>query len=132
MSPGHSPEAESETFAPFGDDEKDFGDEQSARRPAAISTLALSPVQSGLIWAGTSNGLIQLTQDGGLTWRNVTPPDLNQHSNVVILEASHFDANVAFATVENRRDSTPYLYRTRDAGKSWEKITAGLAGRLDR
>ena len=83
-------------------------------------------MQSGVIWAGTSNGLIQLTQDGGLTWRNVTPPDLNEHSNVVILEASHFDANVAFATVENRRDETPYLYRTRDAGKSWEKITAGL------
>jgi photosystem II stability/assembly factor-like uncharacterized protein len=128
VSPGHSPEAESETFAAFGDDEKDFGDEQSARRPAAISTLALSPVQSGFIWAGTSNGLIQLTEDGGLTWRNVTPPDLNEHSNVVILEASHFDANAAFATVENRRDETPYLYRTRDAGKTWEKITAGLPG----
>jgi photosystem II stability/assembly factor-like uncharacterized protein len=126
VSPGHSPEAESESFAPFSDDEKDFGDEQSARRPSAISTLALSPMQSGFIWAGTSNGLIQLTEDGGLTWRNVSPPELNEHSNVVILEASHFDANVAFATVDNRRDSTPYLYRTRDAGKTWNKITAGL------
>ena len=126
LSPGHSPEPEAASLAPFGDDGKDFGDEQSARRPAAISTLALSPVQSGLIWAGTSNGLIQLTEDGGLTWRNVTPSDLNEHSNVVILEASHFDANVAFATIENRRDETPYLYRTRDAGKTWSKITAGL------
>jgi hypothetical protein len=85
-------------------------------------------VQSGLIWAGTSNGLIHLTEDGGLTWRNVTPPDLNEHSNVVILEASHFDANAAFATIENRRDETPYLYRTRDAGKTWKKITAALPG----
>jgi photosystem II stability/assembly factor-like uncharacterized protein len=126
VSPGHSPEAESESFAPFSDDEKDFGDEQSARRPTAISSLAISPLQAGLIWAGTNNGLIQLTEDGGLTWRNVSPPDLNDHSNVVILEASHFDANVAFATVENRRDSTPYLYRTRDAGKTWGKITTGL------
>jgi hypothetical protein len=126
VSPGHSPEAESESFAPFSDDEKDFGDEQSAHRPVAISTLALSPMQSGLIWAGTNNGLIQLTEDGGLTWRNVSPTDLNEHSNVVILEASHFDASVAFATVENRRDSTPYLYRTRDAGKTWDKITTGL------
>jgi photosystem II stability/assembly factor-like uncharacterized protein len=126
VSPGHSPEAESESFAPFNDDEKDFGDEQSARRPHAISTLVLSPVRSGLIWAGTNNGLIHRTEDGGLTWQNVTPPDLNEHSNVVILEASHFEANVAFATVENRRDATPYIYRTRDAGKTWSKITAGL------
>ena len=89
-------------------------------------------MQSGLIWAGTNNGVIQLTQDGGLTWRNVTPPDLNEHSNVVILEASHFDANVAFATVENRRDDTPYLYRTRDAGKTLGENHGGTAWRLDR
>src|SRR6202008_2397764 len=105
------------------DDEKDFGDEQSAHRPVAILTLAVSPVHSGIIWAGTNNGVIQVTEDGGLTWRNVSPPELNEHSNVVILEASHFDASVAFATVENRNDSTPYIYRTRDAGKTWDKIT---------
>src|SRR5260370_11439136 len=54
LSPGHSPEPEAASLAPFGDDEKDFGDEQSAHRPSAISTLALSPVQSSLIWAGTN------------------------------------------------------------------------------
>ena len=128
ISPGHSPEAESESFSPFADDEKDFGDEQSARRRSAISTIALSPLQAGVIWAGTSNGLVQLSWDGGVTWKNVSPPDLNEHSNVIILEASHFDSRVAFAAIENRRDETPYLYRTTDAGNSWQKITTGLPG----
>jgi photosystem II stability/assembly factor-like uncharacterized protein len=126
VSPGHSPEAESESFAPFGDDEKDFGDEQAARRRSAISTLAVSPAQAGVLWAGTNNGVIQRTADGGKSWQNVSPTALDEHANVVILEASYFDANVAFATVELRRDPTPYIYRTRDAGKSWQKITAGL------
>lgn len=126
VSPGHSPEAESESLAPFGDDEKDFGDEQAARRKFAITTLAVSPAQAGVLWAGTNNGLIQRSADGGHIWQNVSPTDLDEHANVVIIEASHFDANVAFATVELRRDSTPYIYRTRDAGKSWQKITAGL------
>ncbi|MGA8145760.1 MAG: hypothetical protein WB987_17880 [Candidatus Acidiferrales bacterium] len=126
VNPGHFPEAESESLAPFADDEKDFGDEQSARRRSAISTIALSPLQAGVIWAGTNNGLIQLSWDGGLTWKNVSPPDLNEHSNVVILEASPWDSRFAYATVENRRDPTPYIYRTLDAGNSWQKITTGL------
>jgi photosystem II stability/assembly factor-like uncharacterized protein len=126
LSPGHTPEAESHSFAPFDEDEKDFGDEQSARRPLAVSTLAVSPLQAGVIWAGTNNGLIQHTEDGGLTWQNVSPADLTPTSNVVIIEASPWDSSVAYATVENRRDPTPYIYRTGDKGKSWHKITAGL------
>ncbi|MGH9745190.1 MAG: WD40/YVTN/BNR-like repeat-containing protein, partial [Candidatus Acidiferrales bacterium] len=124
VNPGHAPDAES--FTPFSDDEKDFGDEQSARRRHAVSTLAVSPLQAGVMWAGTNNGLIQLTQDGGLNWKNVSPPDLTPTSNVVILEASPWDSRFAYATVENRRDQTPYIYRTRDNGNSWQKITAGL------
>ena len=126
LSPGHSPEAES--FAPFSDDEKDFGDEQSARRRSAVSTIAVSPLLAGVIWAGTNNGLIQLSWDGGLTWKNVSPPDLNEHSNVVILEASPWDSRFAYAVVENRHDDAPYIYRTRDRGNSWQKITTGLPG----
>jgi photosystem II stability/assembly factor-like uncharacterized protein len=126
VSPGHSPEPESRSLAPFSDDEKDFGDEQAAHRPFAITTLAASPAQVGIIWAGTNDGLIQRTADGGKTWQNVSPPDLPALANVVIIEASRFDANVAFATVELRRDPAPYIYRTRDAGKTWQKITAGL------
>ena len=95
--------------------------------------MALSPIAAGTIWAGTGNGIIQLTQDGGLSWRNVSPPELKAESTVENIEASHFDANSAYVTILERHDDTPYIYRTRDAGKSWQKITNGLeAGWLAR
>ena len=103
--------------------DKDF---QGARLGGAISTLAPSPLQSSVIWAGTSNGLIQRTQDGGLTWQNVSPAGLSGFSPIMIIEASHFDVNSAYAVVNIARDTNPYVYRTRDAGKTWQKITEGL------
>lgn len=116
---------------PAGDpDVKDF---QGARAGGAISTLAPSPLQAAVIWAGTSNGLIQRTQDGGLSWQNVSPEGLSGFSPIVILEASQFDVNRAYAVVNVARDRNPYIYRTRDAGKTWQKITEGLpAGWLAR
>ena len=104
-------------------DDKDF---QGPRLGGAISTLAPSPLQASVIWAGTSNGLIQRTQDGGLTWQNVSPPGLTGFSPIIIIEPSHFDANSAYAVVDVARDTNPYIYRTRDAGKTWQKITDGL------
>lgn len=91
-----------------------------------ISTLAPSPVSANVIWAGTSNGLIQVTRDGGATWQNVSPPDFQLRSFVSIIDASPHDAGTAYATVDNFQDTKPYFYRTSDYGKSWQPINDGL------
>ena len=127
---GHEIEADSNdmAFEAEDDDEKDeaLKDVQGPRGHDAISAIALSPIAARTIWVGTGNGIIQSTQDGGLTWQNVSPSKLKPDSTVINIEASHFDANSAYITIENRHDDTPYIYRTRDAGKSWQKITDGL------
>ena len=126
---GHELEADSDDMALQGEyDEKDeaLKEAQGPRGRAVISSIALSPIEAGFIWVGTGNGIIQSTQDGGLTWQNVSPADLKPESSVVNIEASHFDVNSAYITIENPHDNTPYVYRTRDAGKSWQKITNGL------
>ena len=72
--------------------------------------------------------ITHLSRDRGKTWTNVTPPELTSWSKVTMIDASHFDPNEAFAAVERHQleDYDPYLYRTRDGGKTWQKITNGL------
>jgi hypothetical protein len=72
--------------------------------------------------------LIHVTTDDGKTWQNVTPPALTAWSRVTTMEASHFDANEAYASVDRHQlaDFNPYMYRTRDMGKTWQSITTGL------
>jgi photosystem II stability/assembly factor-like uncharacterized protein len=106
------------------DNDKDADAEQGPRGGGALTVLAPSAVAAGMIWAGTTNGVIQLTQDGGLSWRNVSPPDPSGFISTI--EPSHYDSNVAYATVNLQADLTPLAYRTRDAGKSWQKITGGF------
>lgn len=108
-------------------DEKEF-EPQRPNRPAALTALAPSKVQAGVIWTGSSNGLIQRTQDGSQTWQNVTPVDWPAKSTVVAIEPSHYNADSAYVVIEVSRDKHPYIFRTQDAGKSWRKITAGLEG----
>lgn len=102
----------------------------ASREPArgVVYTIAPSPAAPGEIWAGTDNGLIQLTRDGGKTWQNVTPPGLPAWSKISLIEASHFDAAVAYAAVDRHRinDFKPYIYRTADYGKTWSSITNGI------
>ncbi|HXM20384.1 MAG TPA: hypothetical protein VN948_03855 [Terriglobales bacterium] len=94
-------------------------------RRAVIYTLALSPVKAGVIWAGTGNGIIQVTKDGK-TWQNVTIPGLPERSAVTLVEASHYDAPAAYAVVNEFQQLHPFIYRTRDYGQSWQLITKGL------
>ena len=86
-----------------------------------IYTVAPSPLGINRIWAGTDDGLIQMTVDGGATWSNVTPPELKPWMKVSIIDASHFDAHEAYAAVNTLRldDLRPHIYRTRDGGKTW-------------
>jgi photosystem II stability/assembly factor-like uncharacterized protein len=97
-------------------------------RGGVVYTIAPSPLRARLVWIGTDDGLIKVTPDDGKTWSDVTPPELTPWSKVVMMDASHFDANVAYAAVDRHRltDNEPYIYRTRDMGKSWQKITRGL------
>ena len=97
-------------------------------RRGVVYTLAPSPARASIIWAGTDDGVIQLTQDDGRTWSNVTPPEMTSWTKVVMIDASHTDANTAYAAAERHQleDYEPHVYRTRDAGKSWQAITNGL------
>jgi photosystem II stability/assembly factor-like uncharacterized protein len=93
-----------------------------------IYAISPSPLNKDLIWIGTDDGNIQVTSDGGQNWQNVTPPELTAWSKVTFVEASHYDANEAFAAVDRHRldDIKPYIYVTRDSGKSWQQITSGI------
>ncbi len=100
----------------------------STRDRGVIYAIAPSPVSAGEIWAGTDTGLIHLTRDAGKTWSNVTPAGLPVWSRVSLIEASRFDAGTAYAAIDRHRldDHRPWIYRTRDFGKSWEKTTNGI------
>ncbi len=105
------------------------GDPEKGKHRGTIYALAPSFKEPDTIWAGTDDGLIQLTRDGGKTWKDVTPPQLKPWSKVSILEASHFDAGTVYAAINTFRldDLHPHIYRTREFGATWTEITAGMA-----
>ena len=104
-------------------------DAPKGKRRGVIYTIGPSYVKAGEIWAGTDDGQIQLTQDEGKSWTSVTPPVLTPWSKVTHIEASHSEAGTAYAAVDRHRleDYQPYLYRTRDFGKSWQSVANGIA-----
>jgi hypothetical protein len=98
-------------------------------RFGVIYTIAPSRAADRDLWVGTDDGLIWRTRDEGAHWANVTPAGLPPWSKVGIVEASHFDAETAYAAVDRHRldDFKPYIYRTHDGGKRWDLIAAGIA-----
>ena len=100
----------------------------AAKQRGVIYSLAPSFHDVNTLWAGTDDGWIWRTRDGGKNWNNITPPELTPWSKVTQIEASHFDENSAYASVSRFRvdDLRPYLYRTHDGGKTWQSITNGL------
>ena len=103
-------------------------DPKADKQRGAIYALAPSFKSVSTLWAGTDDGLIWITRDGGKNWKDITPSDLTPWSKVTQLDASHFDDDTVYASVSRFRidDLHPYIYRTHDGGKSWQKITNGL------
>jgi photosystem II stability/assembly factor-like uncharacterized protein len=93
-----------------------------------IYALAPSPVYAEGIWAGTDDGLVHLTLNGGKYWKNVTPPEWRPWAKVSSIDASHFDVGTAYVAVNTFRldDLRPHLYRTHDRGVTWTKIVRGI------
>jgi len=98
------------------------------KQRGVIYALAPSFKEINTLWAGTDDGQIWNTRDGGKNWGNITPPELTAWSKVTQLSASHFDEQTAYASVSRFRinDMRPYIYRTHDGGKTWKLITGGL------
>ena len=99
-------------------------------RRGVIYTVAPSPRDIDVLWAGTDDGLIHVTGDGGRSWRDVTPAGLTSWSKVSMMDASHFGTTTAYAAVNRFRcdDLHPYIYRTHDGGRRWDLIVKGLPG----
>jgi photosystem II stability/assembly factor-like uncharacterized protein len=115
-------------FIPASLGDKAAKDQNADKIRGVIYALAPSFKNVNTLWAGTDDGLLWLTRDGGAHWNNITPPELTPWSKVTQLTASHFDDESAYASVSGFRidDLHPYIYRTHDGGKSWRLITTGL------
>ncbi len=114
--------------APAEDNDPPTNRNSIERGYGTIYTIGASPLNAQVLWSGSDSGLVYLTRDGGKNWANVTPPGVTAWAKISMVEASHFDPAVAYAAVDRHRldDREPYLYRTRDYGKTWTAITQGL------
>ncbi len=97
-------------------------------RRGVVYTIAPSFRDINTIWAGTDDGYIHVTRDGGKSWKNVTPPQITSWSKISLIEASHTDVNTAYAAVNRIRcdDMNPHIYKTTDGGATWKEIVNGL------
>ncbi len=102
-------------------------DPEGVHHGDALVALSPSPVQAGVIWTSSNNGVLYVTEDGGKQWQDATPPDMSIYG-VIDVQASQFNPSEAYAAVRNDAigDYSPHIYRTRDFGKSWQSIAAGL------
>ena len=103
-------------------------DQTGVETYAVVFTLAPSSVDGRVIWAGSDDGYVHVTRDGGRNWEKVTPPDLPDYTRISLIEASPHDAGTAYLAGNRyqRADRAPYVYKTTDYGKTWTKIVRGL------
>ena len=94
-----------------------------------ITAFSPSPKNMQVLWAGTDDGNIQTTSDGGAKWTNVTPAQIKPWTRIFNIEAGHFDASTAYAAANTMRvdDQNPHLWRTHDGGRTWVEINTGIA-----
>ena len=104
------------------------GDMTGTEWYAMAFAVAESPVTKGVIWAGSDDGLVHLTRDGGATWQRITPPGLPGFTKMNIVEPGHFDAGTAYLAANRYQqdDFAPYLLKTHDYGRTWTRIDAGI------
>ena len=103
-------------------------DQTSVEYYGTVFAIAESPVQAGVIWSGSDDGLINVTRDAGKTWTNVTPRDLPEWTRISIIEASPYSPGTAYVAANRYQldDMRPYLYKTTDFGHSWKLIVDGI------
>jgi len=101
--------------------------DRNAKR-GVIYAVAPSPLLVPMVWIGTDDGLIRVTTNDGRTWTDVTPPEVGSWDRITTIEASHSDFNTAYASVDRHQleDFGPHVWRTRDMGRTWQRITGGL------
>ena len=106
-----------------------YADKVKPTPQGSITALSASALDVGVLWAGTDDGNIQVTMDGGANWSNVTPPAIKPWTRIYNIEAGHFDTKTAYAAANTMRidDMNPHLWRTHDGGKTWTEINNGIA-----
>ncbi len=101
---------------------------ETMRRRGVIYAVGPSPLNKDIIWAGTDDGLMHLTKNGGAGWINVTPPELKSWDKVSQVDAGHFDAGTAYIAINAIRkdDMRPHIFKTKDYGATWTRIVKGM------
>jgi photosystem II stability/assembly factor-like uncharacterized protein len=104
-------------------------DQTGVETYGTIFTLAESPLSARVLWAGSDDGLVHITRDGGATWTNITPPGIGDFARISIIDASRFHEGTAYLAANRFQldDFTPSLWRTTDYGATWTKIVSGIA-----
>jgi photosystem II stability/assembly factor-like uncharacterized protein len=104
-------------------------DQTGVETYGTIFSLAESPRNANVLWAGTDDGLIHITRDGGTTWTNITPPGIGDFARISIIDASAHDEATAYVAANRFQldDFTPSLWKTSDYGRTWTKIVTGIA-----
>ncbi len=103
-------------------------DQTSVEYYAVIFVIEESPLDPNVLWAGSDDGKISLTRDGGKTWSTVTPPDMQKYTRVSSIDASHFGAGIAYVAANRYQldDNRPLIWKTQDFGKTWTRIDTGI------
>ncbi len=108
----------------------DFMNDQlaSMSQRAVVYSISGSPLDKDIIWAGTDDGLVHVTWDGGKTWKEVTPKAMSSWDKVSQIDAGHFDKNTCYISVNSikKDDMKPHIFKTHDGGATWIEITSGM------